>query len=206
MYVLNPAVPFEIKSATVAVSITASPTFDVSSLPFINAAFGFGLNGIDNLYLNHADIDTNLYSLVLENNTVWLKYREGWNYFVGKFQNGEQTRTVYLFNSIIAGDDGPPQPFDTPRSGIGEFTVDGRGLIIDSSGTENLGFSLRNANLTFKDVHFTSFVRTRDSGGIFAAVDSVINFISDVSSVTFANNLAGESGVFHLKGSMISLG
>jgi predicted outer membrane repeat protein len=198
LHILNPNTPLDIQDAQVSVSIISSPTFAVSSLPFISAA-AFAQSGIENLAILDAASHA-LYSLVLDNNMVWLTYREGWNYFVSeKFQMGQAGTTIYMANSITAGDDGNPLRFYEPSNRYGGFTVDGGGLVIDSSGTDILGFSLSGASLEFRDIHFTSFVHIGSNGAVLSAQDSHIDFVSDTSSITFSNNFTNVGAAIYIK-------
>jgi outer membrane protein OmpA-like peptidoglycan-associated protein len=120
------------------------------------------------------------YSINLYDNTLWLYYSgygdNFWNGFVAKFQDAQNS--IILTQNISPTDS--PNSFANPNTD--NFTIDGNNKIINATEISDLGFSLNQKTLTFKDVTFTSFTRSAGSNG------AVFNL--DNSNVTFEGNIS----------------
>jgi len=122
----------------------------------------------------------------------WLIYGSSpWNVFVGQYQNAAAGSSITLGQDITAvlGED--DNPFSNPTGN--NFTINGGGHIINSSGLDDKGIILNNNAVTIQNVTFESFVNTGNGGVINNNTASTITFSG--SNVSFVGNSAGSAGL-----------
>jgi predicted outer membrane repeat protein len=138
------------------------------------------------------------YSVTASQGKLWLLYSGGahnpWNLFVMRYQT---QNAIFLGEDLSANEIFLPDPIPLPfgQSNTPQEFINGRDFTLNSTGFNDLGFSLTNTTIILTSITFSNFTKLSvdgGQGGVFSLSNSTL-YLYD-SEIAFIGNTAASGG------------